>query len=293
MIPTLEASPPLVIGNPALNSTDIGRVAGNAALISQAVASPERDGRALIRRDDPVHPGRPFSNLDPNVQTQAQESQNADEENPATRVDATAQSTDPDAEGADGLTEAERRKVQELQARDREVREHEAAHKTAGGAYASAPSFRTVSGPDGRSYAVGGEVHIDTSSVPNNPEATIRKLQTVKRAALAPRQPSSQDHAVAAQAEQKILQARQQLQRERIEEAQNRSTAAVQGSERGGAKSIAKGPDGEPIFNPEKRFRGEKFGIGEVDTSSLPGSGVLSSGGSGVLNPGQLLSLVA
>lgn len=173
------------------------------------------------------------------------------------------------------------------------MREHEAAHKTAGGTYASAPSFRTVVGPDGRSYAVGGEVHIDTSAVPNNPEATIRKLQTVKRAALAPRQPSSQDRAVAAQAEQKILQARQQIQQEKIEEAENGPASAVQGSEAGGAKSIAKGPDGEPVFNPEKRFRGEKFGIGEVNTSSLPGSGALSSGGSGVLDPGQLLSLVA
>jgi hypothetical protein len=111
MIPSLEASPPLVIGNPALNSTDIGRVAGNAALRSQTVASPERDDRTPIRREDPVRPGRPFSNLDPKVQTQAQESRNSEEEKPATRVDATAQSTDPDAEGADGLTDAERRKV--------------------------------------------------------------------------------------------------------------------------------------------------------------------------------------
>jgi hypothetical protein len=106
------------------------------------------------------------------------------------------------------LTEAERKEVQKLKQRDREVRAHEAAHKAAGGSIAGAPSFETTTGPDGRSYAVAGEVSIDTSPVPNNPEATIRKMEIVRRAALAPSQPSAQDRQVAADAAAKIQQAR-------------------------------------------------------------------------------------
>lgn len=66
--------------------------------------------------------------------------------------------------------------------RDREVRAHEQAHMAAAGAYSRG-------GPDNRQYAVGGEVQIDTSAVSGDPEATIRKAQTVRRAANAPATP--------------------------------------------------------------------------------------------------------
>src|SRR5690606_14550048 len=66
-------------------------------------------------------------------------------------------------------------------------------------------------GPDGKQYAVGGEVGIDVSSVPNNPQATIQKMQQVRAAALAPAEPSGADHAVAAKAAQAEAQAREQL----------------------------------------------------------------------------------
>jgi hypothetical protein len=56
-------------------------------------------------------------------------------------------------------------------------------------------------------YAVGGEVQIDTSPA-GSPEATIRKMQQIRRAALAPSQPSGTDRAVAAQASQIETQAR-------------------------------------------------------------------------------------
>ena len=86
------------------------------------------------------------------------------------------------------LSEEERRILNELRARDAEVRAHEQAHLAAAGPYANgAPTFEFQTGPDGRQYAVGGEVSIDTSPVPGDPEATVRKAQTVKRAALAPR----------------------------------------------------------------------------------------------------------
>jgi len=117
------------------------------------------------------------------------------------------------------LSEEERRILNELRARDAEVRAHEAAHLAAAGPYANgAPTFEFQTGPDGRQYAVGGEVSIDTSPVPGDPEATVRKAQTVKRAALAPRDPSEQDRAVAAQAAQLEAQARQEVKAEKAEE---------------------------------------------------------------------------
>lgn len=123
-----------------------------------------------------------------------------------------------DPANPENLSEAEQREVEKLKQRDREVRAHEQAHRAAGGALTGSPTFKTVRGPDGRSYAVSGEVKIDTSPVPNNPEATIRKLEQVKRAALAPANPSAKDRQVAAEAEAKIQQARQEKREKEAEE---------------------------------------------------------------------------
>ena len=118
------------------------------------------------------------------------------------------------------LTPEEKKIVRDLKARDREVRAHEQAHKTAGGPYASAPTYETVRGPDGRQYAVSGEVKID-SSPENDPEDTIRKMEVVIRAALAPAQPSPQDRQVAQQARQTLIEARAELRDQRSEETGN------------------------------------------------------------------------
>lgn len=91
--------------------------------------------------------------------------------------------------------------VAQLAAADRSVREHEQAHLAAAGPYArGGPSFSYELGPDGKRYAVGGEVAIDASPDPSSPEATIRKAEIVRQAALAPAQPSPQDEQVAAAA---------------------------------------------------------------------------------------------
>jgi len=111
-------------------------------------------------------------------------------------------------EGANGLTEEEQETVDDLKQRDAEVRRHEQAHKAAGGQYAGSISYTYQAGPDGRRYAVGGEVPIETSPVAGDPDATIRKLQQVRNAALAPAEPSAADQAIAAQASQGIQQAR-------------------------------------------------------------------------------------
>ncbi|MCX7823196.1 MAG: hypothetical protein N2260_07130 [Syntrophobacterales bacterium] len=110
------------------------------------------------------------------------------------------------------LTEEERRQVEKLKQRDQEVRTHERAHIAAGGKYVrGGASFQYERGPDGRLYAIGGEVSIDVSPVPNNPSATIKKMETVIRAALAPSQPSGQDYQVAARAQMEISKAQMEL----------------------------------------------------------------------------------
>lgn len=114
------------------------------------------------------------------------------------------------------LTEDELKQLQQLQDRDREVRAHEAAHMAAAGGLATGgASFTYQKGPDGGNYAVGGEVNIDTSTVANDPEATLRKAETIRRAALAPAHPSSQDRKVAAAATQMQAQALADLSEQR------------------------------------------------------------------------------
>ncbi|MHA2279299.1 MAG: putative metalloprotease CJM1_0395 family protein [Promethearchaeota archaeon] len=84
---------------------------------------------------------------------------------------------------------------------DQEVKRHERAHKRAAGPFAEGgPTYEYEQGPDGRRYAVGGEVLVDITPVPGDPVATIAKMQRVQRAALAPRHPSEEDVAVAATA---------------------------------------------------------------------------------------------
>lgn len=111
---------------------------------------------------------------------------------------------------------SEQRKLDELKKRDAEVRAHEQAHANAGGDLAASPSYEFELGPDGRQYAVGGEVNIDLAMVPGDPQATIVKMQKVKAAALAPADPSSADRRVAAEATQRVLQAQAELAQQNI-----------------------------------------------------------------------------
>jgi hypothetical protein len=86
----------------------------------------------------------------------------------------------------------------------------------AGGQYVrGGPTYQYQTGPDGKQYAVGGEVSIDTSAVSGDPEASIAKAQTVRRAALAPADPSGADRSVAGAASQMETQARQELMKEK------------------------------------------------------------------------------
>jgi hypothetical protein len=125
--------------------------------------------------------------------------------------------------GVQELTAAEEKIARQLQDRDREVKTHEMAHLASAGQYArGGPNYSYQQGPDGRRYAVGGEVPIDVSQE-KTPEETIQKMQAVKRAALAPADPSSTDRSIAASATSLESQARQELQSEQANPAQGQT----------------------------------------------------------------------
>ena len=148
------------------------------------------------------------------------------------------QSARGNAGGADSvaLSPDAERQVQKLRERDREVRAHEQAHIAAGGQYVSGgASFSFQSGPDGRQYAVGGSVQIDCSPVSGNPEATEEKARTVRRAALAPANPSASDQNVAAKAAIMESKARS----EQVEDAGGTEGAAAAGGAGGSRQRAA------------------------------------------------------
>ena len=112
----------------------------------------------------------------------------------------------------------EAEEIRQMQDRDREVRAHEAAHAAAGGAYAGSPTYTTEQGPDGVTYATGGEVSIDISPVKGDPQATLQKAEQVRSAALAPAQPSAQDMKVAQRAQSMAAKARMDIAEENSEQ---------------------------------------------------------------------------
>ena len=144
-------------------------------------------------------------------------------------------SAEKQGQGATQLSDEDRKVVQRLAARDRQVRAHEQAHlSAAGGLATSGASFSFQQGPDGQRYAVGGEVSVDSSPA-RDPQSTITKAAQIQRAALAPADPSSQDRLVASQAAATQAEARVQLARANQEEAkvarEERSTAAEASAE--------------------------------------------------------------
>lgn len=115
------------------------------------------------------------------------------------------------------LSEDEERLVKELQSRDSEVRAHEAAHQAAGGGMTGAASYTYQQGPDGKMYAIGGEVSISMSTG-STPQETIANARKIAAAAMAPGNPSPQDHSVAASARVMEMKAQQQLAKQQQEE---------------------------------------------------------------------------
>lgn len=132
-------------------------------------------------------------------------------------------------------TQAQADEVRDLSARDREVRQHERAHSAVGQELTGAPVYEYETGPDGRRYAVAGEVSLSFSEVEGDPEATLELARLARQAALAPDQPSQQDRRVAALATQLEIEALQELsqqqQQARVEEQMQADNASAQATE--------------------------------------------------------------
>ena len=158
------------------------------------------------------------------------------------------------------LDPEEQQQVAELKKRDREVRAHEQAHLAAAGPYASGgPTYQFETGPDGNRYAVGGEVQIDTSPIPDDPEATIEKARVVRAAALAPAEPSSQDRAVAAAASQMEAAARAELAKQRRDDPAAEPSAEEASFETSSLSQSSESPPSSSVPTPIAANRADPF----------------------------------
>lgn len=126
-------------------------------------------------------------------------------------TDLSSEKTTSTTDAKQDLTPDEQAAISKLQQRDRVVRQHEAAHLAASGGLAvSGANFSMQTGPDGKRYAVGGEVRIDISAG-RTPEETLRRARIIQAAALAPADPSSADQQIAAQAKNMELAAQMEI----------------------------------------------------------------------------------
>lgn len=164
-----------------------------------------------------------FTKNDNQLEKQAQEEASQNQQAAAeqakqqqSQAQSQAQQAQEQAKQAQEKAQAQQQQqVDSLKARDSEVKAHEHAHATVGGQYAQSPSFKYEKGADGQRYATDGEVQIDVSAVGGDPLATINKMKQVYAAAMAPVDPSSADIRVAAEALQKMNEAKVKLAEER------------------------------------------------------------------------------
>lgn len=236
---------PVFSTNTSLRVITSTPVASSQSQGSKESRSPQNEEAAVFKLSDE---GRRLAGLDDGA-SQAEKSQDVSAKTESTvgpsklsgakgTETSAAQTSEGSSEGTEQTEgaeseEADHQETQQLKKRDREVRAHEQAHLGALGAYRSGgASFQFETGPDGQRYAVSGEVPVDVSEG-RTPEETIRKMQTIRRAALAPADPSGADRQVAAQASQIEAQARSEL------------AKPAEESEKSGAPSEASATDDE------------------------------------------------
>jgi hypothetical protein len=161
------------------------------------------------------------------------------------------------ASGIDGqLTEAEQQEVAELKKTDRAVRAHEQAHMAAGGGLVQGgAAYDYQKGPDGKNYAVGGEVGINTSEG-RTPQETVARARKIQAAALAPADPSGQDRSVAARAAQMEMQALREM--------------AQQGPAAGAADAPGKGQDPATAASDGHNGQGGNAGAAAAAPAAAP-----------------------
>jgi len=89
------------------------------------------------------------------------------------------------------------RVLEKFRNKDAEIRTHEQAHASIG--HTTTPiSYNYQEGPDGKMYAVGGSVRLETS-IPDDPKAAAFKLDMLQKAASGPSNLSGADGAIATQ----------------------------------------------------------------------------------------------
>jgi len=195
-------------------------------------------GPAPLANQPPAATGADLVHISPEGRQQAVATRGASPPNPA----------DPNPE----LSPEEQRQVTELKQRDQAVKAHEQAHMAAGGGIVQGgATYQFERGPDGNMYAVGGEVKID-SSAEADPAATIRKMAQVRRAALAPMDPSATDRTVAAKAYQMENQARAELARQESDRSATASQVPGNGTAPGTDASPEAQVPGDPMHSTQK-----------------------------------------
>lgn len=129
---------------------------------------------------------------------------------PAAGVGANSLEETPDA--TPDSSQSDSTQISQFKSIDSKTRAHEQAHLNAAGSYATGmPVYNMQRGPDGQMYANGGHVNVDLTPIAGNPQATLQKAQTIKKSALAPDDPSSQDMSVASKADQMMQKAQSQM----------------------------------------------------------------------------------
>jgi hypothetical protein len=168
------------------------------------------------------------------------------------------------------LTDAEKRKIQELKRIDREVRQHEMAHLAAAqGIAISGANFEYERGPDGVNYAVGGDVKIDVSKE-SDPEKTLDKARKISAAANAPAEPSPQDRSVAASAQAMAAEAQVEIAKEKQQEtndAQNQRQNDTDTIRRENQPSSVEKPEG--TVTRETSALEENKPVGAIDETAI------------------------
>ena len=211
-----------MIGSTPLSAYSDQAIAAPATAMRSEPSRPVTSTVAMTGADQDAVQDR--VTLSPDGQARARKA--AGQDRAGEQNDAAVQDTPEDKASAPGqLSPEEEQTVQKLKKRDAEVKRHEAAHLAAAGQYAAGgPSYTYQNGPDGKRYAIGGEVPIDVSSE-KTPEQTVQKMRVVRQAALAPANPSGADHAIAATASMKEAEARRELNSEQSD--QNSDSGAV------------------------------------------------------------------
>ena len=228
-----------------------------------------------VRTDPPSLLGHPLKDKSSENKTPVDDKNIHDPGALARTVAGAGQQTESEEEVSEdsneNLTSEEQEQVAELEQTDREVRSHEQAHLAAGGAYVRGGiQYDFQTGPDNKRYAVGGEVSIDTSKE-RTPEETIRKATVIQQAASAPADPSGQDVAVAAAASQMLIEAQQELAKNRADERE------VQGDR--GAESQS---GLSPSFNSSPRSISGSEGVSSAPSAQYSDSQSVGSAGAGV-----------